>query len=135
MLITFSFPSSAVERDILYGLSLIAFLILAAIVAYHFLEGWNYLDSAYFAVSTVTTVGYGDLTPKTGAGRIFTILYMLVGVSTGLYVIMSLGEHRERLFRSHFENFMESLKDRRNGREGRKKKREGRFVQEKFDFR
>ncbi len=121
------------ERDILYGLSLIAVLIASAIIAYHFLEGWNYIDSTYFAVSTITTVGYGDLTPKTQPGRIFTILYMLIGVPTGLYVIMSLGEHREKMFRTRFENFMESLKDRNDKRRG--KKREGRFVQEKFDFR
>lgn len=121
------------ERDVLYGMSLIVFLVVCAIIAYHFLEGWNYLDSTYFAVSTITTVGYGDLTPKTQPGRIFTILYMLVGVSTGLYVLLSLGEHRERLFRSRFDKVVQNLQERRDKRKGRK--REGRFVQEKFDFR
>jgi voltage-gated potassium channel Kch len=122
-----------VERDILYGLSLIAVLLVTAIIAYHFLEGWAYLDSAYFAAATITTVGYGDLTPKTEAGKIFSIIYMLVGVSTGLYVLLSLGEHRERMFRSRFERVLERIQDGREKR--RKKKREGRFVQEKFDFR
>ena len=118
------------ERDVLYGLSLIAVLILTAIVAYHFLEGWNYLDSAYFAACTITTVGYGDFAPKTEAGKLFTIVYILVGVSTGLYVLLSLGEHRERLFRSRFDSVLENLRERRDKRSG--KKREGRFVQEKF---
>ena len=115
-------------KDTVYGLSFIAALIVTAIVAYHFLEGWDYVDSAYFAVSTITTVGYGDLVPKTEMGRIFTIFYMLAGVSTGFYLIISLGQSRERMFKERFEHMVDGIRS----RNGTQKKREGRFVQEKF---
>jgi voltage-gated potassium channel len=49
------------------------------------IEGWPVLESAYVATQTVTTVGYGDLTPQTQSGRIFTLVFMLVGVGTVLY--------------------------------------------------
>lgn len=41
----------------------------------------NYLDALWFSFSTVTTVGYGDVTPITTAGRILGILMMLMGTT------------------------------------------------------
>ncbi len=43
-------------------------------------EGWSLLDSLYFSVITLTTVGYGDFSPSTAAGKIFTIFYIFVGI-------------------------------------------------------
>ena len=37
-------------------------------------------QSLYFSVITLTTVGYGDFSPATFAGRLFTIFYVLIGV-------------------------------------------------------
>lgn len=41
----------------------------------------SFLDAAYFAVVTMTTVGYGDITPVSEAGRLFTILMILTGIA------------------------------------------------------
>jgi voltage-gated potassium channel len=54
-------------------------LIFGAL-AYHWLEGWSYLDALYFSVVSLATVGYGDLAPKTPLGRAFTIFYIINGV-------------------------------------------------------
>ena len=48
-------------------------LIALATVFYRVWEGWSLLDSLYFSVVTIATVGYGDLAPKTALGKIFTI--------------------------------------------------------------
>ena len=118
------------ERDTAYGISLLFILVLIAITAYHFLEGWDWLDSAYFAVATMTTVGYGDLTPRTDAGKIFTIMFILVGVSTGFYTIISLGRSRENVLRRGFERFADSFPPFTPSTG--KNKRGGKFVQEKL---
>jgi len=49
-------------------------------LVYNTLEGWSFLDSFYFSVMTLTTVGYGDLTPVTDIGKLFTIGYVFVGL-------------------------------------------------------
>jgi voltage-gated potassium channel len=55
-------------------------MIGGGMVFYHFVEGWSWLDSVYFCVVTVATVGYGDFSPATPYGRLFTIIYIILGV-------------------------------------------------------
>jgi hypothetical protein len=42
-------------------------------------EGWGGIESFYWAAQTITTVGYGDVTPKSNTGKICTVLYILIG--------------------------------------------------------
>ena len=59
-------------------------MIAVASLFYWYVEGWSYLDSVYFSVITIATVGYGDLSPQTALGKIFTIGYIFAGL--GLFV-------------------------------------------------
>jgi len=56
-------------------------LILVGTVAYRLLEDWSWVDSVYFSVIAVTTVGFGDITPSTDASKLFTVFYVLTGIS------------------------------------------------------
>ena len=56
-------------------------LIGSGTIYYHFIEGWNLLESLYFCIVTAATVGYGDLHPTTPFGQLFTIFFILSGVA------------------------------------------------------
>lgn len=47
---------------------------------YHVVEKLTWLDAFYFCTITLTTIGYGDIVPRTSAGKLFTIFYVLVGI-------------------------------------------------------
>ena len=47
---------------------------------YHLVEHLKWVDAYYYSVITLTTVGYGDITPHTDAGKIFTTFYVLFGI-------------------------------------------------------
>ena len=49
-------------------------------IGYMLLEQWDLIDSLYMTVITLTTVGYGDFSPETTAGKVFTIVYVLIGL-------------------------------------------------------
>lgn len=64
-------------------------------------EGWNLLDAFYFSSITLTTVGYGDLTPQTDAGKLFTVFYIFTGIGIiAVFVTFiaraSFEQHQER---------------------------------------
>lgn len=69
-------------EDYMYRLLLLAVILLLTFGTffYHFVEKWSYLNSYFFSVVTLTTVGYGDLVPQTHIGRFVTTLYIFVGI-------------------------------------------------------
>jgi voltage-gated potassium channel len=64
-------------------------LLAIGTVVFHLLEGWSITDSFYATAQTVTTVGFGDLSPGTFYGRVFASVFMLVGVGVVLYALTS----------------------------------------------
>ena len=55
-------------------------LIATGTVVYHWLEDWRWVDSFYFSVVAVTTVGLGDISPTSDGAKLFTVAYIVVGV-------------------------------------------------------
>ena len=55
-------------------------VLIGGMFFYHKVENLNWIDSLYFSIISFTTVGYGDIYPKTSAGKLFTALYVIVGI-------------------------------------------------------
>ena len=68
------------------GLLLAVLLLLSGTVFYGSVEGWSWVDALYFSATTVSTVGSGDLSPQTHLGKLFTVIYIFVGV--GVFVAL-----------------------------------------------
>lgn len=58
----------------------VVLMIVLGAAIYHWLEGWSWLDSVYFVVITLTTIGYGDFAPTTPVTKLITIFYGLNGI-------------------------------------------------------
>lgn len=57
----------------------------------------TFLDAVYFSVATMTTVGYGDVTPSTEVGRLLTISMILTGIAV---IPWQLGDLIKRLVKT-----------------------------------
>ena len=64
---------------------LLAVVIVVGVAGYMLIDGWNLLDSFYMVITTIATVGYGEVHPQGAPGRIFTSGLIVFGVATMLY--------------------------------------------------
>lgn len=60
-------------------------------IAYHYMEDWSWITSLYFVVATLATVGYGDIHPTNDGTRLFTVFFILIGVSIAISSISVIG--------------------------------------------
>ncbi|MBN2067621.1 MAG: two pore domain potassium channel family protein [Candidatus Diapherotrites archaeon] len=70
-----------------FVITVLVLLLAAGTVIYHHLEQWSFVDSFYFTTTTLTTIGYGDLTPTTDLSKVVTVFFALSGVATFLYAL------------------------------------------------
>jgi voltage-gated potassium channel len=61
-------------------------LVALGTIGFMAVEGWNLLDSLFMAVTTIATVGYGEVHPLTPNGQIFAIFLIFFGVGAFLYI-------------------------------------------------
>lgn len=77
----------ASRRKILVFLSVVSMVVLVMGTLMYVVEGpangfANIPIGVYWAITTMTTVGYGDITPKTDLGRLISSVMMLIGWGT-----------------------------------------------------
>ncbi|MCP4159031.1 MAG: two pore domain potassium channel family protein [Deltaproteobacteria bacterium] len=67
---------------------ILLFLLISLLIGSTFFfsqaEGWSAIDSLYFSVMTMSTVGYGDLVPTTTHSKLFTIIFTFLSI--GVFV-------------------------------------------------
>lgn len=77
-------------------LTLLAILVACGTVFFHFVEGWSLLDSYFFTVVTLSTVGYGSLVPVTAVGKIGTTVLIFLGIGVFALAIQHVGDSAVR---------------------------------------
>lgn len=55
-------------------------------------QGWTYFDGFYFAFVSLTTIGYGDVTPISPAGKSFFVIWSLLALPTMTVLISNAGD-------------------------------------------
>jgi CBS domain containing-hemolysin-like protein len=81
---------------ILGAVLLLIILIFFGIFYFHLQEGWSYVDAFYFVIMTITSVGYGDVVPKSDISKIVTAVYAIIAIPV---VFLTLG----MIAKSYFE--------------------------------
>jgi len=108
---------SAIRNKLFVPILLIIVINSFGTIGYMVIEGWNFRDSLFMTVTTLTTVGYGEVHDLTPRGEIFTIVLLTLGVGTILYLLSALakivleGELTQIIGRSRLERKIRYLKD------------------------
>jgi voltage-gated potassium channel len=67
-------------------------LVISGTIFYWRVEDWTVVESLYFSVVTLTTVGFGDFAPTTAGAQIFTIFYILTGIGVFVALLASVAQ-------------------------------------------
>ncbi|KAF9082487.1 hypothetical protein BGX23_012406 [Mortierella sp. AD031] len=102
----------------------LTFWLLGAVI-FTFVESWGFGASMYFVFIAFSTIGYGDLVPRTIAGRSIFMAYCLIGVVTLTWLASLISEVLSKSMRKHVvetqlrrSELLEALGDERGGRRG-----------------
>jgi voltage-gated potassium channel len=79
--------SIEVRSRLIYASLAILFVVIFGAMVFKAIEGISFLDAVYLTTQTVTTVGYGDVSIKSDAGKLFAVIFMLIGAGTVLYAL------------------------------------------------
>ena len=75
---------------IIYALIVI---LCVGVIGYSLIEKWSFLDSLYMTVITLSTVGYQEVEGLSDAGRIFSVVLIIVGVGAMFYTLTTVVQY------------------------------------------
>ena len=84
--------NDASNVPVLKALFVVLFFTTVGALGMMAIENLSFTTAFYWAVVTVTTVGYGDVTPKTDFGKIFTCVFATLAVGTVGWAISTIAE-------------------------------------------
>lgn len=90
--------------------------IIAGGIAIHFVEGMAFFDGLWWSFVTATTVGYGDISPATPAGRVIAAVLMIVGIGligslTSTLTALFFQNHEETAKRSAQDEILKTIQN------------------------
>ena len=88
-------PKKRSAKNLLTLLSVCAVWACVWAFAFSVIEGWNYRNSLWFCVVTMSTIGFGDFTPETSAGRGMAYLFIITGLGLAATALGAVWEYFE----------------------------------------
>ena len=104
-------------RNLIFAAVMLTLIVSIGTAGYMILEKWNFLDSLYMTVITLTTVGFSEVHPVSEQGRILTMTILLSGLGVVGYLVGTLtqilveGQLLRIMGRKKLERQIEKLKD------------------------
>lgn len=74
------------------GVALLCLVFVAGLLVFMTIEGWNFVDSFYMMVITLSTVGFGEVHPLSDRARLLTAIIIICGVGNFAYIISSFSQ-------------------------------------------
>jgi voltage-gated potassium channel len=106
-----------IRKRIALSAGLIILIVSFGTAGYEIIEGWDFLDSLYMTIITLTTVGFKEVHYLSSNGKLFTIILIIGGVGAVLYALRTgakfilEGEFQEIFGRKRLEKKLKDLKD------------------------
>lgn len=72
-------------------------LIIVSALFYHSAEGWSWLDSIFFTILTITTVGHNNVAALSPASKVYTSLIAFIGIAMVLTLFGIISSHYVRI--------------------------------------
>lgn len=98
------------RQELTGGFIALASVFFIGTLWYRYIEGWTWLDSAYMTISTLATVGFGEINPLGERGRLFTMVLIIMGVVSIGYIVNRL---TEALIEGYFQEGIRQRQERR----------------------
>jgi voltage-gated potassium channel len=102
---------SALRDKVYLFLGIITGIVLFGIAGYMIIEGWSFVDSLYMTTITISTVGYSEVNGLSFAGKIFTIILIIISFGNFAFAITSLTRY---VVEGEYKRDLRDLKVKRN---------------------
>ncbi len=76
-----------IRAELTLGVLILVGITLTGTIGYRLIEQWSWIDSAYMTIITLSTVGFTEVQPLSWAGRLFTIVLILMGIVSIGYIV------------------------------------------------
>lgn len=106
-----------VQRRVMIAIISILFLLGLGTGVYSILESWTVVDSLYFTTATLTTIGYGDLTPTHDISKLFTVIFAFSGIGIFFFSMSIIAEHYFHLNVFHLEKRIKKVEKKQKEQE------------------
>jgi voltage-gated potassium channel len=88
------------RQELIGGVATLGIVFLIGTLWYRIVEQWTWLDAAYMTMSTLATVGFGEINPLGERGRLFTMVLIVMGLITIGYIV---NRFTEALIQGYFQ--------------------------------